>query len=40
VPDPVRRTYSLDEAVRAYQDLAGSHTRGKSVVLLDAGAAT
>jgi NADPH:quinone reductase-like Zn-dependent oxidoreductase len=39
VPDPVRRTYSLDEAVRAYQDLAGSHTRGKSVVLLDPGAA-
>ncbi|MEV5749752.1 NADP-dependent oxidoreductase [Actinoallomurus sp. NPDC052308] len=39
LPDPVTRAYPLSGAVRAYRDLAGSHTRGKLVVVVDAEAA-
>ncbi|WP_433175918.1 NADP-dependent oxidoreductase [Actinoallomurus sp. CA-150999] len=39
LPDRVTRTYPLSDAVRAYRDLAGSHTRGKRVVIVDAEAA-
>jgi NADPH:quinone reductase-like Zn-dependent oxidoreductase len=39
LPDPVTRTYPLSDAVRAYRDLTGSHTRGKLVVIVDAEAA-
>lgn len=35
LPDSVTGTYPLDDTVRAYQDLAGSHTRGKLVVIVD-----
>jgi hypothetical protein len=39
LPDFVTRTYPLAEAVRGYQELAGSHTRGKLVVIVDQEAA-
>jgi NADPH:quinone reductase len=39
LPAPAIRTYPLDHAVRAYQDLTGSHTRGKLVVVVDEEAA-
>ncbi|MEV5704063.1 hypothetical protein [Actinoallomurus sp. NPDC052274] len=38
-PDAVTRAYPLSGAVRAHQDLAGSHTRGELVVVADAEAA-
>jgi NADPH:quinone reductase len=32
---PIQRTYSLDEAPQAFQDLHGSHTRGKLAIAID-----
>ncbi|MEV0997078.1 NADP-dependent oxidoreductase [Nonomuraea sp. NPDC050202] len=36
LPEPEIRTYLLSDAVRAYEDLAEGHTRGKLVVIVDA----